>query len=59
MACGMTIGNSADWLRWSNVQRSRITGQANTTIVSATTMKISSDNKRKQLLRPRAASCRR
>ena len=28
----MTIGISADWLRWSNFQRSRITGQANTTM---------------------------
>ena len=43
MICGMTIGISADWLRWSKFQRSRITGQANTTIVSATTMKISSE----------------
>ena len=25
-ACGMKSGTSADWLRWSNSQRSRITG---------------------------------
>ena len=42
IACGITIGNSADWLRWSNSQRSRITGHAATTTNTATAMKVSS-----------------
>ena len=44
-ACGMTSGTSADWLRWSNAHRSRITGQANTTIISASTISSSSENR--------------
>ena len=48
--CGITMGISADWLRWSKFQRSRITGQENTTIAIATPMKISSESEREHLL---------